>query len=444
MRNTNALFHLTALLLAALMGQAQSVGIGTSSPNSSAQLDISSSSRGLLIPRMTTTAISAISGPAKGLMVYDSTRNQLLVNMGTASVPDWENIINNSGWSLNGNYNSGELGTLGTGSLLSLVVAGQPGGRMDGTNVAFGNNALQTNGTGINNVAIGSYAGYQGWGTSSVAIGQNAMWQNYGNYNIAIGFDAAFGMTTGSDNIAMGRYALTNNDVGNYNIGIGAAALENTNASEFNTVVGFNSAQGYNNGYNNVFVGANNDVNGAGYYNVIAIGQAVICTASDQVRLGNSATNSIGGYANWTNFSDGRYKKNMRENVKGLDFIMRLRPITYNLDVMGIRAHLGQKAPADAGTRQAIMERETEVFSGFAAQEVESAAAASGYDFSGVDKPKNANDFYGLRYGDFVVPLVKAVQEQEKMIGDQRSAIEAMQKRLDEQDKLIQQLLKNK
>jgi hypothetical protein len=43
-----------------------------------------------------------------------------------------------------------------------------------------------------------------------------------------------------------------------------------------------------------------------------------------------------------------------------------------------------------------------------------------------------------------VVPLVKAVQEQQKTIEDQRAAIEAIQKRLDEQDKLIQQLLKNK
>ena len=84
------------------------------------------------------------------------------------------------------------------------------------------------------------------------------------------------------------------------------------------------------------------------------------------------------------------------------------------------------------------------MFSGFAAQEVEAAASASGYDFSGVDKPKNANDFYGLRYGDFVVPLVKGMQEQQKMIEDQRASIEAMQKRLDEQERLIQQLLTNK
>lgn len=57
------------------------------------------------------------------------------------------------------------------------------------------------------------------------------------------------------------------------------------------------------------------------------------------------------------------------EGVKGLDFIMRLRPITYHLDVTGIRSHLGQKAPADEGTRQSIASREGEVLSGFAAQD---------------------------------------------------------------------------
>jgi trimeric autotransporter adhesin len=50
---------------------------------------------------------------------------------------------------------------------------------------------------------------------------------------------------------------------------------------------------------------------------------------------------------------------------------------------------------------------------GFIAQEVEVAAKSVGFDFSGVDAPKNENDFYGLRYAEFVVPLVKAVQEQQ-------------------------------
>ena len=195
-------------------------------------------------------------------------------------------------------------------------------------------------------------------------------------------------------------------------------------------MVGYNSGQAFDNGYNNVFVGANNDVNGAGYYNVIAIGQGVVCTTSDQAQIGNSATNSIGGYADWTNFSDGRYKRNMRENVKGLDFIMKLRPITYNLDVTGIRSHLGQKVPADEGSRRSIAAREAEVFSGFVAQEVEQAAKAAGYDFNGVDKPKNDNAFYGLRYGEMVVPLVKAVQEQQKMIERLQQEVAELKKQI--------------
>ena len=39
------------------------------------------------------------------------------------------------------------------------------------------------------------------------------------------------------------------------------------------------------------------------------------------------------------------------------------------------------------------------------------AANELNFDFSGIDKPKNENDHYALRYAEFVVPLVKAVQE---------------------------------
>ena len=64
---------------------------------------------------------------------------------------------------------------------------------------------------------------------------------------------------------------------------------------------------------------------------------------------------------------------------------------------------------------------------------MEQAAKDAGYDFSGVVRPKNEKDAYSLRYAEFVVPLVKAVQEQQKMIEDlkkqneeMKAAIEAM------------------
>ena len=48
------------------------VGIGTSAPSASALLDLTSTSKGLLIPRMTATQKNAISSPSNGLMIYQT------------------------------------------------------------------------------------------------------------------------------------------------------------------------------------------------------------------------------------------------------------------------------------------------------------------------------------------------------------------------------------
>lgn len=64
------------------------VGIGTSSPNASSLLDITSTTKGFLPPRMTTTERNAISSPARGLLVYDTTLGKLCVRGAAA----WETI----------------------------------------------------------------------------------------------------------------------------------------------------------------------------------------------------------------------------------------------------------------------------------------------------------------------------------------------------------------
>ncbi len=61
--------------LTTLLVSAQNVGIGTTTPNSSAMLEISSSNKGLLLPRVTDT--SAVVSPAKGLIIYNNTNNKL-------------------------------------------------------------------------------------------------------------------------------------------------------------------------------------------------------------------------------------------------------------------------------------------------------------------------------------------------------------------------------
>jgi hypothetical protein len=62
------------------------VAMGTASPNSSAKLDISSTTQGVLFPRMTTTQRDAISSPANGLVIYNSSTDKLQVRAAGAWV----------------------------------------------------------------------------------------------------------------------------------------------------------------------------------------------------------------------------------------------------------------------------------------------------------------------------------------------------------------------
>ena len=60
-----------------------SVGIGTTSPTASALLDVSSTTKGALMPRMTTTQRDAISSPATGLELFNTTTNSKQIYDGT-------------------------------------------------------------------------------------------------------------------------------------------------------------------------------------------------------------------------------------------------------------------------------------------------------------------------------------------------------------------------
>jgi hypothetical protein len=64
------------------------VGIGTTAPAASSKLDVTSTTQGVLFPRMTTTQKNAIASPATGLVVYDTTLNKLCVRGASA----WETI----------------------------------------------------------------------------------------------------------------------------------------------------------------------------------------------------------------------------------------------------------------------------------------------------------------------------------------------------------------
>ena len=111
---------------------------------------------------------------------------------------------------------------------------------------------------------------------------------------------------------------------------------------------------------------------------------------------------------------------------------MALRPVTYNLDMDAIANF--HETPDSLRLEESERKAGEILQTGFIAQEVELAAKKLGYDFSGVDAPKNDKDNYGLRYSEFVVPLVKAmqemIQEQRAINQDQLGIINKLEKRI--------------
>jgi hypothetical protein len=102
----------------ALQLNAQSVGVGTNTPHSSALLDVTSTTKGMLVPRMTTAQRTSIASPAIGLLVFDTDLAQFSFYNGTA----WTAIPNSSGggsgaWTVNGqNQYSALSGNVGIGN----------------------------------------------------------------------------------------------------------------------------------------------------------------------------------------------------------------------------------------------------------------------------------------------------------------------------------------
>ncbi len=144
--------------------------------------------------------------------------------------------------------------------------------------------------------------------------------------------------------------------------------------------------------------------------NATALGYNTVATASDYVRVGNTGVTSIFGAVAF-NTSDARFKTDVTETVPGLGFITALRPVTYRFQKERYSRHIGEEQEADYVQKLREQDASGKRSSGFIAQEVEALADSLRYDFDGLYKPQNEKDTYGLSYAQFVVPLVKSVQE---------------------------------
>jgi cell division protein FtsB len=301
------------------------------------------------------------------------------------------------------------------------LFAGAPigGGSNTGTNNAFfGAFAGTANTTGVDNSFYGSGAGFA---------------NSSGNYNVMIGTLAGNQKASGDLNTLIGWYAgsALTTPTFNGNTFVGAEAGRVSTGGP-NTFIGEKSGLGNTTGTLNLFAGNRAgdtntigtqhtilgyfaDVSAPGLQNSTAIGYNTIVDASNKVRLGNAAVTVIEGQVAYTNASDKRLKEEIKNLNAGLDFILKLRPVSYQMKNMD-----------DARTNW-----------GFIAQEIEEIVGTENAILTiGGDRYRTL----GLRYTDFVAPLVKAVQEQQKQIEELQSKLLKEQKQVAALEASIQTL----
>ncbi|MEP7232820.1 MAG: hypothetical protein ABI691_21350 [Ginsengibacter sp.] len=284
-------FLVLAFFLMANIGFAQNVGIGTLTPDASAQLDISSTDKGMLVPRMTSAQRNAVVTPATGLLIYqtDNTPGFYFYNGSS-----WASVAGSAtltGWSTTGN-----TGTISTNNFLgttddqplSFKLNNTNAGRWDHqrANYFIGLNAGKSISTGSTNIGIGTNAlTSTNGGNGNIGIGHRAININTsGSYNTGVGYDALYGNTGGSFNVSNGYHSLYSNTLGGNNTALGGNTLLTNTTGNNNTGIGRDADVTTNNLSNATAVGYSAKV---GCSNCLVLGG----TGSTAVNVGIGVTN---------------------------------------------------------------------------------------------------------------------------------------------------------
>ena len=324
-------------------------------------------------------------------------------------------------------------------------------------NTFVGRNAGKQNISGNENTFIGNQAGQQNsTGSQNTYVGEDAAaLGTFGYSNVVMGADAAYNLSTAFENTIIGKSAGQNTTDGERNTFIGfEAGLSNVGGS-LNTAVGRRAMHGQSSNTACTIIGEEATAGWANRTNGTSLGFGTIISASNTVRIGNTAISQIGGYAGWTELSDARIKRNIRESVPGLQFVNALRPVSYQVDYDHVAKMIGEDSQFDASGRVTPKEQPDFIIaarnqksrvrqSGLIAQEVSTLVEQQNIDFNGVYHPQNEGDLYGLNYSAFTIPLVKSVQELSTMIEDLQHELELLREKNTAQQAQIDALLLNK
>ncbi len=285
----NQIFILAIFSLASI-ANAQNVAINATgaAPAASAMLDISSTTSGLLIPRMTSAQRTAIAAPATGLKVYDTSTNTHWYFNGTVWV---EMLGSNTGWQITGN---------------ALTTAGIFGSTTAQDVRHFSNNTewmrlTSTGRFGFYNTAPSTWLHFTP--TTLISTFQT-MWDN---------------ALTGD---ALARWQHTSTVNGSRVV----LSVTNYNANAFQAaaLMGLSIQTAGTGG-----VGVQGVCNGSGQTGVFAANQNPTGSTGG---WGLYSNNWAGGVTAWQNVSDGRLKKDIVRISDPISKIKNLRGVEYYFD----------------------------------------------------------------------------------------------------------------
>jgi len=274
-----------------------------------------------------------------------------------------------------------------------------------GINSAFGYKSLHNSLGNFGNVAFGYKALFSNLKDYNVAVGSYALENNlYGEGNVAVGSSALQNNTTGICNSAFGHQALIYNTIGTRNSAFGYRSLySNTtgtsnssfgyNALKYNTTGTNNSAFGYyagdsiTTGTNLTCIGFNADASSATATNEITLGDANVATLRCQVTT-------------ITALSDFRDKTDINNVEVGLNFVEKLRPVTFKWD----KREWYPNGNKDGSKKENILQV------GFIAQELKQLQEETNATYLKLVYESNPDKLEATP-GNLLVPIVKSIQE---------------------------------
>lgn len=457
------IFFLLVCLVFSAEGFSQNVGINATGalPATSAMLDIASTNKGLLIPRV---ALSAANSNApigasviSSLLIYNTATAGIAPNNVVPGYYYWDGAmwlafeISGKNWAIQGNAGTTDgVHFLGTSDdvPLNFRTNNQKAGRVDrlyrntffgytagafsGTgiancafgdsalynnnssqNTAIGKSALRGNASGANNVAVGTNALYKNVsGYSNIAIGTDALYHNTAEQNTACGYRTLYRNTSGINNTAFGWNNLYNNSSGNFNTAIGTSILSANTTGSYNTTMGYFVLTNSNGNFNTAIGVSAMRFNTTGNRNT-AIGDSALSTlttGSNNTGLGYGANVPVVNASNQVRIGNAAITY---AGVQVAWTITSDKRWKTEIQPSGLGLSFINALRPVSYVRKNDATKKTEY--GFIAQEVETLLSASGVANSGLIT-KDDEGMLSMRYNDLISPMVKAIQEQQDMI----------------------------